>query len=397
MRMLGRIVMQAALGALVLAVAAVLWARYLPASHALLDRMGVLEPMRAAGLVPEPAPAGPGAGGPPGGGFGPPGARGPVRVIAQPAGEAAANDRVAAIGTGQARHAVTVTAEVAGRIEALPVSSGGRVQAGDVIARLDREAQEIAVARARLVLDDARDRRERVGRLQASGTATELQIREADLALRQAELALREAEYALSRRDVRAPIAGWVGILVVEAGEQVTAASEIAGVDDRARIVVDFRVPERFVGRIGPGDAVHLRSLALADLALTGVVAALDSRVDAASRTIRVQAEVDNAADALRPGMSFQITLDVEGPRFPTVPPLAVQWGTGGAFVWVVREGRATRVPVQIVQRTAEAVLVRAPLQPGDLVVSEGVQALRPGAEVAPAASAEVAAQRPRT
>jgi RND family efflux transporter MFP subunit len=393
MQGVGRIVVQAVLAAVVLAAAAVVWARYLPQSHALLDRVGVLAPMKAAGLVPEAAPAG--VAGPPGGGFG--GPRGPVRVIAEPPGEASANDRIAAIGTGQARHAVTVTAEVAGRIEALPIPSGGRVQAGDVIARLDREAQEIAVARAQLVLADARDRRERVGRLQASGSATELQIREADLALRQAELALREADYALSRRDVRAPIAGWVGILAVEAGEQVTAATEIARLDDRARIVVDFRVPERFVGRIGPGDAVELRSLALADLVLTGVVTALDSRVDAASRTIRVQAEVDNAADALRPGMSFQIALDVEGPRFPTVPPLAVQWGAGGAFVWVVREGRAARVPVQIVQRTAEAVLVRAALQPGDLVVREGVQALRPGAEVAPAASAEAAAPRPRT
>lgn len=394
MRMPGRIVGQAVLAVAVLAVAAVLWARYLPASHALLDRVGVLAPMKAAGLVPEAAPD---AGPPRGGVGGPPGAHGPVRVLAEPAGEAPANDRIAAIGTGRARHAVTVTAEVAGRIEALLVPSGARVDAGAVIARLDRVAQEIAVARARLVLEDARDRRERAGRLQATGAATELQIREADLALRQAELALREAEYDLSRRDVRAPIAGWLGILGAEVGEQVTPATEIARLDDRTRIVVDFRVPERFVGRIGPGDTVGLRSLALADRALTGVVVALDNRVDPASRTIRLEAEVDNADDALRPGMAFQITLEVEGPRFPTVPPLAVQWGAGGAFVWVVREGRAARVPVQIVQRTAEAVLVRAALQPGDLVVREGVQALRPGAEVAPAASAEAAAPGPRT
>jgi RND family efflux transporter MFP subunit len=392
--MLGRIVGQAVLAVAVLAVAVVLWARYLPASHTLLDRVGLLAPMKAAGLVPEAAPD---AGPPRGGVGGPPGAHGPVRVLAEPAGEAPANDRIAAIGTGRARHAVTVTAEVAGRIEALLVPSGARVDAGAVIARLDRVAQEIAVARARLVLEDARDRRERAGRLQATGAATELQIREADLALRQAELALREAEYDLSRRDVRAPIAGWLGILGAEVGEQVTPATEIARLDDRTRIVVDFRVPERFVGRIGPGDTVGLRSLALADRALTGVVVALDNRVDPASRTIRVEAEVDNADDALRPGMAFQITLEVEGPRFPTVPPLAVQWGAGGAFVWVVREGRAARVPVQIVQRTAEAVLVRAALQPGDLVVREGVQALRPGAEVAPAASAEAAAPGPRT
>ncbi|MFN3643259.1 MAG: efflux RND transporter periplasmic adaptor subunit [Gemmobacter sp.] len=390
-----RILWQAALGAAIAAVVAVLWARFLPASHPWLERAGVLQPMKDLGLVPPPAeaPAAPGRGGPPGG-F----ARGPVNVLAEPPGEARAFDRVAAIGTGQARHAVTVTAEVAGRIVAVPVASGTRVQAGDVIAVLDREAQDIAVARARLVLDDARDRLDRVERLRATGSATDLQIREADLALRQAELALREAEYALSRRDVRAPIAGSVGIIGIEAGEQVTAATEIARIDDRAVLVVEFRVPERFVGQIGPGDVVTVRPLARAEDTLSGVIVALDNRVEVASRTIRVQAEVDNPGDALRAGMAFEIGLDVEGPRHPTVPPLAVQWGNSGAFVWIVREGKAARLPVRIVQRTASAVLVQAAFQPGDLVVREGVQALRPGAEVAtggPAAAAGGA--RPRT
>jgi RND family efflux transporter MFP subunit len=394
MGILWRIIWQGGLAAIVVAGAVVLWARYLPSSHPFLERAGLLAPLTSAGLVPLP-PEGQAApqGGPPGGG-----ARGPATVRAEAPGQARAFDRVAAIGTGQARHAVTVTAEVAGRITLMPVASGSRVQAGDVLAVLDREAQEIAVARARLVLDDARDRMERVARLQATGVATDIQIREADLSFRQAELALREAEFNLSRRDIRAPISGSVGILNVEAGEQVTAATEIARLDDRAVLVVDFRVPERFVGQIAAGDVVTVRPLARVEESLKGTIVALDNRVDISSRTIRLQAEVDNADDALRAGMAFEIGLDVEGPAYPTVPPLAVQWGTGGAFIWVAREGRATRLPVRIVQRTAEAVLVQADFAPGDLVVREGVQALRPGAEVAAEGlAAETLGGKPRT
>jgi RND family efflux transporter MFP subunit len=394
MALIWRIVRQAALGAAMLAAAVVLWARFLPASHVWLDRVGVLEPLRAAGLVPEaPAAAPPGAG-PPGAAQG----RGAVTVVAEPPGEQTAFDRVAAIGTGQARHAVTVTAEVAGRIAAIRVASGARVTAGEVIAELDREAQEIAVERARLVLADARDRRDRLGRLQATGAATDLQIREADLAVRQAELGLREATFALDRRTIRAPVTGHVGIIAVEAGEQVTPQTEIARIDDRTRLIVAFHVPERFVGRIGPGDVVAVRPLAFRDRELSGVVRALDNRVDPASRTILVQAELDNADDSLRAGMAFEIGIAVTGARHPTVPPLAVQWGTQGAFVWIVRAGRAARLPVRIVQRTAEVVLVDAAFEPGDLVVREGVQMLRPGADVSIAgAAAEVAAPRPRT
>jgi multidrug efflux pump subunit AcrA (membrane-fusion protein) len=70
----------------------------------------------------------------------------------------------------------------------------------------------------------------------------------------------------------------------------------------------------------------------------------------------------------------------------PSVSPLAIQWGADGAFVWVVRAAKAARLPVRILQRNADAVLIEADLQPGDLVVTDGVQALRPGADVALAA-----------
>lgn len=393
MGMVLRLLWQSALALIVLVVAAGLWARFLPASHPWLERAGVLGYLQDAGIVPPATEtAAPAAGGPRGG------ARGPVSVVASAPGMAATFDRVAAIGNGQARRAVTVTAEVAGRITEMPVASGSRVKAGDVIAVLDREAEEIALARARLVLDDARDRMERVARLQTTGVATDIQIREADLTLRQAELALREAEFALSRRDIRAPIAGSVGLISVEAGEQVTAATEIARLDDRAVLVVEFSVPERFVGQISPGDEVSVRPLARAESSMTGKIVALDNRVDVASRTIRVQAEVDNSADALRAGMAFEIGMEIDGQQFPTVPPLAVQWGTGGAFIWIVRDGQAKRMPIRIVQRTAEVVLVQADFEPGDLVVSEGVQALRPGAEVATdGLAAGALGARPRT
>lgn len=80
--------------------------------------------------------------------------------------------------------------------------------------------------------------------------------------------------------------------------------------------------------------------------------------------------------------MAFRIALEFTGAEFPAVDPLAIQWGAEGAFVWAVREGRALRLPIRILQRNADAVLVEADFAPGDLVVTEGVQSLRPGAEV---------------
>jgi RND family efflux transporter MFP subunit len=120
--------------------------------------------------------------------------------------------------------------------------------------------------------------------------------------------------------------------------------------------------------------------------------------VDRASRTLRVQGRLDNADDGLRAGQAFSVALSFPGETLPSVDPLAIQWSGDGSFVWLARDGVAERVPVTIRQRTNSAVLVEGALEPGDAVITEGVQTLRPGAEVrvvnGPAAGAEaVAAQ----
>lgn len=359
-----------------------LWLAYVPAARPMLEGWGVLSRLEGWG-VPLPQAEGnaaeanrPAAGGPPGGG------RGPVTVLAERPGIGIANDRVTAIGTGQAARSVAVSAPVAGRILEVRVASGQKVRQGDLLVRLENEAETIAVERARLVLDDETARRARVARLQSSGAATELQITEAELALRQATLALRQAEFELSRRDILAPIDGWVGILRAEPGQQLGAGAAVTRIDDRSAILVDFRVPERFVGQIATGDEVAARPLALRDGTLTGRITAIDNSVDETSRTLLLEARLDNSEDRLRAGMAFEISLSLPGEEYVSINPLSVQWGSDGAFVWRIKDGKAGRVPIRIIQRSAEAVLVEGALSPDDPVVTEGVQALRPGAEV---------------
>lgn len=309
------------------------------------------------------------------------GGGGPM-VVARAPGAGRIADKVSAIGDGQAIRAVTVVAETPGRVTEVLVQSGQRVQEGDVLLRLDREAETIAVERAQLVLDDARAALDRLVQLQGSGASTAVQLREAELSLRQAELELRQAEFDLSLREIPAPVSGWIGILNAEVGTQVTTSTEIAEIDDRSVLLVDFRLPERMVGRIATGDPVMAEALAGGYGQIEGTVSAIDNRVESSSRTLRVQARLDNADDRLRAGMSFAISIDLPGDPAPSVDPLAVQWSREGAYVWVIRGGVAERLPVRILQRSAGAVLVEAAFAPGDLVIVEGVQSVRPGASV---------------
>ncbi len=359
---------QAVLALTVLAVAVVVWARYFPAAGAFLERAGIaiasVEPRNVEADSPR--------------GFQ---GRGdaPI-VIGAPVREAKINDSVSAIGDGRAARSVTITPYVAGRVSSIEVASGDEVREGMLLVRLDSEAEEIELDRARLTLDDARATLERTDGLVKSGAVTEVQLRAAQLAVSQGELAVRDAELALEHRQIRAPFDGWVGILAVDVGDQVGTSTEITTLDDRSHILVDFRVPERFVSQIRVGAPVAAQPLGRPELTLDGEVVTLDSRISPDTRTLRVRASLDNSEDRLRTGMAFSITMKFPGEVFPAVDPLAIQWSADGAYVWSRADGKAAEVPVRIVQRNNDAVLVDAALAPGAMVVTQGVQMLRTGA-----------------
>lgn len=367
---------QLAIVAVIGAVALPLSGWFVPGTRPWLDKIGLLQPLSAAGLVPSepeaettgPARTGPGSGG--------------VPVVASAFRIEALREVVSAIGSARGVQAVELSFEVTGRLEAVVVIPGSRVVAGDVIARLDAESAQLAVERAGLVLADAKRTAERLDQLSASGTTTEMQRQEAELTLRTAELALRSAERDLANHQLLAPIAGYVGLVEVQVGDLVSPSTAITRIEDRSSLILEFRVPERLAAMVSVGDAVQATTISKPGDIIEGRITAVDNRIDEASRTLRVQAIIGNPDDRLRAGMAFNINLVFTGDEYPAVDPLAIQWGAEGAFVWVVRDARAVRLPIRILQRNAEMVLVDAAFEPSDLVVTEGVQAMRPGADV---------------
>jgi RND family efflux transporter MFP subunit len=204
----------------------------------------------------------------------------------------------------------------------------------------------------------------------------------ARLAAANADLELRNASVALSRRTITSPIAGTIGLIQVTPGNYVPAQTKVTTVDDTSAILVDFWVPERYASAIAPAMPVSVTAIALPGRTFTGEINAVDNRLDPASRTLQVQAEIPNADRALRAGMSFTVALRFPGEQFPAVNPLAILWSAQGSYVWKYADGKATRVMAEIIQRNSDGVLVRADLKPGDAIITEGILQLSEGAEV---------------
>ncbi|MFJ6323390.1 MULTISPECIES: efflux RND transporter periplasmic adaptor subunit [unclassified Rhizobium] len=301
-------------------------------------------------------------------------------VLTHPVVGGIVNDRLSAIGTGDAIRSVVVMPQAAGTIREILIKSGDRVKQGQVLARLDDDEQIIARGQAEVALKSASEKFQLYRNIKS--TVSRMDVFDAEIVEQGAKLALQSAELALKRRDIVAPIDGIVGIVPVVVGDNVTTATNIVMLDDRSEILVDYWVPERFANTVKVDQPVEATSVALPGRVFTGAVEAVDNRVDGASRTLRVRARIDNASDELRAGMSFNVGMRFAGNPYPSVDPLAVQWDGEGAHVWRVADGKSSKVRVSIVQRNPDAVLVKGDLRDGDLIVIEGLQRVTEGGGV---------------
>ncbi len=338
--------------------------------------------------------AGPSRAGRRGGGRGGPGA---VAVTTAPVAERASDDRLKAIGTADAAASVQMFPQAAGVVTEVLFRAGDRVEAGQPLVRLDDREQTITVESAEIALRSAEEALERIKTLASSRTATRVQLSDAQTAADAARADLEGARVSLARRTVLAPFAGVMGFSEVDVGDTLSSTSPIATIDDRSELHVEFSVPERFAGRVVAGVPVTATTAAFGAEPFQGEVDALDSRIDAATRSLRVRASLPNADDRLRPGMSFDVTVTLQGTSHPAVPELSVQWSREGAFVWKLDGDVVTRTPVEIVARIDGMALVSGALSPDDEVVVEGVQRLREGAQVARSAAPAPAAAAANT
>lgn len=308
----------------------------------------------------------------------------PLPVVLEPVTEMDDDTPLDVVGSGAAERSLALSPAVAGEVARVGFRAGQRVQAGQVLVQLVDRTQRLAVAAAEARLDAARALQARYEATRGTGAVPGSLVDEAASQLRLAEIELAQAREALADRVVRAPFAGVVGLAGVEPGDRVTPETVLTTLDDRRRLLVDFALPERYLARLRVGQPLTVANPAFGDRRFEGRIAQLDSRVDPATRNLRLRAEVPNAGDLLRPGMSFQVRLALPGGRHPSVPELALQYGREGAHVWVVRDDRAHQVPVRSLRRIGDRVLVAGELRVGEPVVVEGVQRLREGRVVAP-------------
>src|SRR5262249_19018087 len=141
-----------------------------------------------------------------------------------------------------------------------------------------------------------------------------------------AEIALTVTQLALEKRTITAPFAGTIGLTDLSIGDYVTDAKAIATLDDMTTLTRDFQAPERFAALLAVGAEFSETTESVPGSKFAGQVVAIDSRIDEATRTLKLKASFPNRSGVLKPGMSVTVGIDFPGEPHPVVPSLAIQW-----------------------------------------------------------------------
>lgn len=310
----------------------------------------------------------------------------PTFVVTNTVTSEVASDLVRSVGTVKVPRSVNLYPQVSAIVTEVLFKAGDKVVKDQPLVRLDDSDQRVALDLANIALKDAKSALDRAQKLAASRNIAVSALEDAQSAERKAQIAVLGAQIALDRRTISAPFDGVVGLSDISVGDFVTSSTIVTTLDDVSTLLVSFPVPERYASRLAEGLPVTATAASKPDSAIPGKITAIDTRVDPAARTLKLEATLDaEAANAIgvRPGMSVVVALAFEGEKQLAVSALSIQWDRNGSYVWAVAEDTAKRVPIVVLERQSGRVLVSGEgLAEGDRVVVEGLQRLREGAKV---------------
>lgn len=301
-------------------------------------------------------------------------------------------DTLEALGTARANESVMVTAKVTETVVRVNFQDGDLVEGGQVLVDLSGRAELAGLEEAAAAYREAQQQFERSRQLTAQKLipASQLDAQRATMEAARARLDATRAR--LDDRVITAPFAGVLGFRRVSPGTLVTPGTTIASLDDISVIKLDFAVSEAYLSALAPGQAISARSAAWPEREFAGVVRAVDSRVDPATRAVTVRAELPNPERLLRPGMLLTLRIFRPERQALVVPEIAVVQVARSAHVFrVAGDGTVEQVEVGLGARRAGEVEVVSGLAAGDRIVVDGTAKLRPGmrvAETPPAADA---------
>lgn len=290
-------------------------------------------------------------------------------------------DRILTVGTILSNEEVDIRCEISGKVEKIYFKEGATVRKGDLLLKInDAEPQAQLVRgqyRQALAEQDAERQRQLFEKRLASQEEYDIAVNQLNIV--KADIVIIQAQIA--KTEIRAPFDGTIGLRYVSEGSYISPTTRITTLQDFDPVKVDFTIPEKYAAQVKRGDKIAFSVEGL-PRKFEGTVYAVESRIDAATRTLHMRGLSPNPDGALIPGAFANVEIVFKEKEKLTIPSFALIPELKGQKVFLYKNGKAASQSVEIGTRTDELIEVTHGVQAGDTLITSGILQLRPGMAV---------------
>jgi membrane fusion protein (multidrug efflux system) len=279
---------------------------------------------------------------------------------------------------------VTVSAEVNGRVERIPLEEGSKVRAGDLLIKLNTDLIQPEFESAKAQVDRDQIEFDRMTNLAKGSAATQRELDNATSQIAISKARLEGIRARLERTSIFAPTAGVLNDLLVEEGEYVDSGNPVAQLVDTDTVKVVVEIPERDIAFFAIGEKADIFVDTKGQArSLTGTITFISELADPRTRTTRTEITLDNKKRFLRSGQIVHVSLTRQILKDAVlIPLLAVIPMEDSKAVYVVNSTQAKRREVEIGIIRGDQVQITSGLEPGDNLIISGHRFVAPGQKV---------------
>jgi len=300
---------------------------------------------------------------------------------------------LSSVGSISAVQGAMVATELAGVVSEIGFENGGGAKKGDLLVQLDASAEEAQLHSAEADMELARADLERSRDLAGRKVISKAELDAAESKFKQKNAAVDQTRSMITKKTLRAPFDGQLGIRQVNVGQMINAGQQIVALTSLDPVFADFALPQQNFGKLSAGLEVQVTTDAMPGRVFHGKLTAVNSMVDVSTRNVTLQATLENPDHVLRPGMFAKINVVLpEKHKALVIPGSAISYAPYGNSVYVIEKkkddktGKVSQVIRQQVVRVGEArgdlVSITAGLKAGETIVGTGVFKLRNGMAV---------------
>ncbi|NUM55453.1 MAG: efflux RND transporter periplasmic adaptor subunit [Candidatus Hydrogenedentes bacterium] len=292
-------------------------------------------------------------------------------------------DKFTVTGTVDGWENVTISAEVAGKVEWKGIDTGDSVKKDQELFRIDTEAMQTRYEQAKAQARLAAQEFDRVKNLTNKGVSA---ARDQDSAVANRDVAeadLRAMEIQLRKSVAKSPMDGVVAHVFSEQDEFTDVGKPLVNIVQLHKVKVRIGIPERDIPYFKVGDVVHVQLDAIPDRMFDGTIHLIAPAADLVTHTFEAEIAIDNTDNCLKPGMIARAHLVRKAyPDAIAVPIFSTALIDDKRFAFVEEDGKAVLREVEVGVIQGSNVHVTSGLKPGDRLIVVGQRDARPGEPV---------------